>query len=103
MTEVLLRNDLQMASGSDVAVTAPFAGVVVAIAHGADKQVGAGAALVVLEAMKMEHEVIAQTGGVVRRVEVAVGDTVEEGQVLLVLAAGAAGAASAVDAANAEP
>jgi acetyl-CoA carboxylase carboxyltransferase component len=103
MTAVLLRNDLQMASGSDVAVTAPFAGVVVAIAHGADKQVGAGAALVVLEAMKMEHEVIAQTGGVVRRVEVAVGDTVEEGQVLLVLTAGAAGAASPVDAANAEP
>jgi acetyl-CoA carboxylase carboxyltransferase component len=92
-----------MASGSDVAVTAPFAGVVVAIAHGADKQVGAGTALVVLEAMKMEHEVIAQTGGVVSSVEVAVGDTVEEGQLLLVLAAGAAGAVSVVDAANAEP
>jgi acetyl-CoA carboxylase carboxyltransferase component len=35
--------------------------------------------------MKMEHEVIAERGGVVRRVEVAVGDTVEEGQLLAVI------------------
>jgi acetyl-CoA carboxylase carboxyltransferase component len=76
-----------MSSPSEVAVTAPFAGVVVAMAHGADDPVGAGSALIVLEAMKMEHEVIAQTDGVVRRVEVAVGDAVEEGQLLLVLAA----------------
>ena len=78
-----------MSSPAEVAVTAPFAGVVVAMAHGADDQVGAGSALIVLEAMKMEHEVIAQTDGVVRRVEVAIGDAVEEGQLLLVLAAGA--------------
>jgi acetyl-CoA carboxylase carboxyltransferase component len=76
-----------MSAPSEVAVTAPFAGVVVAMAHGADDQVGAGSALIVLEAMKMEHEVIAQTDGVVSRVEVAIGDAVEEGQLLLVLAA----------------
>jgi acetyl-CoA carboxylase carboxyltransferase component len=76
-----------MSSPSEVAVTAPFAGVVVAMAHGADEPVGAGSALIVLEAMKMEHEVIAQTDGVVSRVEVAIGDAVEEGQLLLVLAA----------------
>ena len=76
-----------MSSPSEVAVTAPFAGVVVALAHEADEQVGAGAALIVLEAMKMEHEVIAQTDGVVSRVEVTVGESVEEGQLLLVLAA----------------
>jgi acetyl-CoA carboxylase carboxyltransferase component len=76
-----------MTASSEIAVTAPFAGVVVAMARGADEQVGAGSALIVLEAMKMEHEVVAQTDGVVRRVEVAVGDAVEEGQVLLVLTA----------------
>jgi acetyl-CoA carboxylase carboxyltransferase component len=76
-----------MSSPSEFAVTAPFAGVVVAMAHGADEPVGAGSALIVLEAMKMEHEVIAQTDGVVSRVEVAIGDAVEEGQLLLVLAA----------------
>jgi len=67
-------------------VTAPFAGTVIAIARGPDEPVRAGAALVVLEAMKMEHEVIADTDAIVRRVEVSVGDTVDEGQLLAVLA-----------------
>src|SRR5436190_9942332 len=79
--------------GSEVAVTAPFAGTVIAIAREATEPVRAGAALVVLEAMKMEHEIVAGSDGVVRRVEVAVGDTVDEGQVLAVVAAGEAAAA----------
>jgi acetyl-CoA carboxylase carboxyltransferase component len=79
-----------MPPASDVSVTAPFAGVVVAIAHGVDEPVRAGAALLVLEAMKMEHEVLAQSDGVVLRVAVAVGDAVQEGELLVVLAAGAA-------------
>jgi acetyl-CoA carboxylase carboxyltransferase component len=74
-----------MSSVAELAVTAPFAGVVVSVAHEADEAVGAGAALLVLEAMKMEHEVLAQSDGVVLSVEVAVGDAVEEGQVLLML------------------
>jgi acetyl-CoA carboxylase carboxyltransferase component len=69
-------------------VVAPFAGTVIAIAHQPDEPVAPGTALVVLEAMKMEHEVIAQDGGVVRRVDVSVGDTVTEGQVLAVLEPG---------------
>ncbi len=76
-----------MAPPSEVAVTAPFAGVVVAVPHPPGGLVRAGVALVVLEAMKMEHEVLAQADGVVRSVEVAVGDAVQEGEVLLVLAA----------------
>jgi acetyl-CoA carboxylase carboxyltransferase component len=77
-----------MDSGPDLNVIAPFAGTVIAIAHGPDEPVKAGWALVVLEAMKMEHEVIAESDGVVARVEVAVGETVDEGQLLAVLAAG---------------
>jgi acetyl-CoA carboxylase carboxyltransferase component len=69
----------------ELSVKAPFAGVVVSVAHAADERVSAGAPLVVLEAMKMEHEVLAEAGGVVRSVEVATGETVQEGQVLLVL------------------
>ena len=64
---------------------APFAGVVVSLAYEPEQPVGAGKALLVLEAMKMEHEVLAETGGVVRRIEVAVGEAVEEGQTLLVI------------------
>ncbi|HMH46889.1 MAG TPA: acetyl-CoA carboxylase biotin carboxyl carrier protein subunit, partial [Solirubrobacteraceae bacterium] len=74
-----------MSSSPDIAVTAPFAGVVVSLAYEAEQLVGAGTAVLVLEAMKMEHEVLAETGGVVRRIEVAVGDAVEEGQTLLVM------------------
>jgi acetyl-CoA carboxylase carboxyltransferase component len=65
---------------------APFSGTVIAIAHGADEAVSAGAAVIVLEAMKMEHEVVAERDGVVSSLQVAVGDAVEEGQLLAVLA-----------------
>jgi acetyl-CoA carboxylase carboxyltransferase component len=78
-----------MPADAELAVAAPFAGVVVSVAHQADEQVAAGAPLLVLEAMKMEHEVLAERGGVVRRVEVAIGESVEEGQLLLVLLPGA--------------
>jgi acetyl-CoA carboxylase carboxyltransferase component len=67
-------------------VRAPFTGVVIAAACKPGESVRAGALLAVLEAMKMEHEVVAVADGEVRRVEVAVGETVEEGQTLIVLA-----------------
>jgi pyruvate/2-oxoglutarate dehydrogenase complex dihydrolipoamide acyltransferase (E2) component len=70
---------------SELPVLAPFAGTVVAIARDPDDQVGTGEALVVLEAMKMEHEILAEVDGVVRALNVAVGDTVEEGQQLAIL------------------
>jgi len=73
---------------AEQAVVAPFAGTVIAIAHQPDEPVIPGTALIVLEAMKMEHEVIAQAGGMVRRIDVSVGDTVTEGQVLAVVEPG---------------
>src|SRR5581483_5408985 len=66
-------------------VLAPFAGTVVAVWHERDDPITAGQAIVVLEAMKMEHEVVAEVDGTVQRVEVAVGDTVEPGQRLATL------------------
>jgi len=78
-----------MASPDQLAVTAPFAGVVVAIPHGNEEPVGAGTAVVVLEAMKMEHEVLVEAEGVIAGLAVAVGDAVEEGQLLLTLEPGA--------------
>jgi len=75
-----------MGARAELTVTAPFAGVVVAIPHAPEERVRAGSPVLVLEAMKMEHEVLAEAGGVVRRVEVAIGEAVREGQVLLSLA-----------------
>ncbi len=83
-----LRHDCAMPSPTELEVTAPFAGVVVAVEHGPGGSVRAGAAVVMLEAMKMEHEIVVEVGGVVSSVAVAVGDTVQEGELLLVLAPG---------------
>jgi biotin carboxyl carrier protein len=47
--------------------------------------VTAGQALVVLEAMKMEHTVVAPVDGVVGEVRAGPGDQVETGQVLAVV------------------
>jgi acetyl-CoA carboxylase carboxyltransferase component len=79
-------DDLEMTPPAMVSVTAPFASVVVALPHGDSDHVGAGAAVVVLEAMKMEHEVLAEIDGIVVEVAVAVGDSVQQDQLLLVLA-----------------
>jgi acetyl-CoA carboxylase carboxyltransferase component len=84
-------------TGADAVVSAPFAGVVIALAGEPEEPVRAGSVLVVLEAMKMEHEVLASADGVVSRVEVAVGDTVVEGQVLMVVAEGETEAVGAQD------
>ncbi len=81
-----------MPAADALTITAPFSGTVIAIAHGPDEAVRAGAAVIVLEAMKMEHEVIADADGYVDRIDVTVGDTVDEGQLLAVLRPGAAAA-----------
>ncbi len=77
-----------MAATSEISVTAPFAGVVVAINGERERAVAAGAPLVVLEAMKMEHEVLAETAGTIGELAVAVGEVVEEGQLLLTMTPG---------------
>jgi acetyl-CoA carboxylase carboxyltransferase component len=89
-----LSDDLPMSAAADLPVLAPFAGVVVALPRVPEDAVGAGSALIVLEAMKMEHEVLAEIDGVVGELAVALGDAVEEGQLLLTLAPGARGDAA---------
>ena len=79
---------------------APLTGTVVSVAVTAGQPVAPGDELLVIEAMKMEHEVRAQAAGRVREVPVAPGATVPAGAVLVVLAeAGpdAAGPAQAGD------
>ena len=88
-------DDLRMATTDQMAVKAPFAGVVVALSGEPGERIAAGAPVAILEAMKMEHEVLAETGGVVAELAVAIGDAVEEGQLLVRLEPGAAEAAPA--------
>ncbi len=75
-------------SASEHLVIAPFAGVVVQIARGGDQHVAEGDVLIVLEAMKMEHEVLAEAEGIVGAVQVRAGDSVVEGQPLMQIRVG---------------
>jgi acetyl/propionyl-CoA carboxylase alpha subunit len=63
----------------------PMPGAVVRVAVVPGDPVAAGAVLLTLEAMKMEHAVRAPHDGVVREVRVAAGDQVDAGTVLVVL------------------
>jgi acetyl/propionyl-CoA carboxylase alpha subunit len=63
----------------DGAVLTPMPGRIVAVAVAVGDAVIAGQALVVLEAMKMEHALTASAEGRVKEVRVAVGDQVTEG------------------------
>jgi 3-methylcrotonyl-CoA carboxylase alpha subunit len=68
-------------------LTAPMPGKVVKVLVVEGQEVAAGAPLVVLEAMKMEHTVRSAIAGVVRAVRVAVGDQVDSEHVLAVVTA----------------
>jgi len=74
--------DAGAAAGS---LVAPMPGAVLRVLVAAGDSVSAGDALIVLEAMKMEHGIDAPSDGVVAELFVAAGDQVETGQVLLVL------------------
>jgi acetyl-CoA carboxylase carboxyltransferase component len=66
---------------TDIAV--PFAGTVLKVAVASGDTVSAGSVVVVLESMKMEHVVEAESAGLIESVRVAVGDAVQSGDVLL--------------------
>ncbi len=71
--------------GGPSRIEAPIPGKVVAVNVAAGDEVEPGLALVVLEAMKMENELVAEQAGTVREVHVAPGDTVSAGTVLVEL------------------
>ena len=69
--------------GGDGRVTAPMPGRVLALDVQVGQRVVAGDRLVVLEAMKMEHRLVAKLAGTVRVVNVAEGDQVGDGSILI--------------------
>ena len=81
-----LRDPFEQAeAGADVAdrVSAPMPGKIVRVSAEAGAAVKRGQPLVVLEAMKMEHTLTAPADVKIESVDVAVGDQVREGTVLL--------------------
>ena len=64
----------------------PLPGTVVAVHVGDGDVVAEGTVLMVVEAMKMEHTIVAAAAGTVDQVRFAVGDRVDEGDLLVALA-----------------
>jgi biotin carboxyl carrier protein len=73
------------AASSGTKVAAPMQGQIVKLAVGVGAKVSKGAVLAVLEAMKLENEILAPVGGTVLEILVAKGQTVESQQPLFVL------------------
>ena len=73
------------AAAGGLKVTCPLPGTVLSINVKEGDTVAAGQTVVVLEAMKMENNIDAERGGVVKQVLVQAGATVMEGDVLLVI------------------
>lgn len=66
-------------------VNAPMAGTILKVNVSAGDSVSEGDTLVVLEAMKMENEIVAPGDGVVGEVFVSANDRVESDQILLTI------------------
>jgi acetyl-CoA/propionyl-CoA carboxylase biotin carboxyl carrier protein len=71
--------------GDGEAIAAEMQGTILSVDVAEGDEVAAGDVVCVLEAMKMENDVVADKGGVVSRVVVGEGDSVDMGDVLVVL------------------
>jgi len=67
-------------------VAAPMPGTIIKVAVGAGDAVTKGQTILVLEAMKMENEIMAPKDGTIEEVKVSEGVSVNAGDILIVLA-----------------
>ena len=74
-----------VATGAGAELKAPMAGTILDVKVSVGQQVNAGDVLFILEAMKLENEVVAEFSGVVKSIAVAKGASVQNGQVLVVI------------------
>lgn len=73
-------------AGSGTPVNAPLPGTILSVNVSNGQSVKAGQVLVVIEAMKMENEIMAPSDGTVTSVAVSKGQSVESGTALVYLA-----------------
>lgn len=82
----LSQSEIKIASGGgNIKVEAPMAGKILDIKTKVGASVKKGEVLLILEAMKMENEIVAPGDAVVASVDVSVGDSVEISQILATL------------------
>ncbi len=71
--------------GDDVEVTAPMQGTILDLKVSDGHQVKAGDTLMILEAMKLENDIVAPKDGIVKSIHVSKGSNVATGECLLVM------------------
>ncbi len=88
-SELIIIPRFRASSGEELAggCVAPMTGVIRKVNVSAGDSVEEGAVLLVLEAMKMEHQLVAHASGIVSEVRVEVGQMVDPDEVLVVLEA----------------
>ena len=79
------RSAASAAAGAGFKVTCPLPGTVIALKVKEGDTVSAGQTVAILEAMKMENNIDAGKGGVVKQILAQAGATVMEGDVLMVI------------------
>jgi len=88
----------QAAAGGPSTVSAPLPGTITKVAVNNGQKVKKGDVLVVMEAMKMANDIVAEADGTVTKVVVSVGQSVNQGEALVEFQADAKAAAPAAPA-----
>ncbi len=81
-------NSMRVKDDLDEHIKSPMQGTVVSLKVNKGDRVSKGSTLMILEAMKMENEIISNTSGVVEDIFVSQGQNVNSGDVLLVISQG---------------
>ncbi len=83
--EVKAKSDIQTSQQTRMTLQSPMPGMVVDIKAKPGQQVAAGDILMIVEAMKMEHQIKSPCTGIVVSVNSSIGDQVAEGAVLMAI------------------
>jgi len=73
------------AAQGGVKIEAPMSGKILAVKANAGQAVKKGDVVVILEAMKMENDIVAPSDGTISSIDVTVGQTVESGSTIATL------------------
>jgi biotin carboxyl carrier protein len=82
---MLSRRGGAAAESGEISIKSPMPGLIVAVPVEEGQEVKAGQTVVILESMKMQNELKTPRDGVVQRISVAAGQTVEQKKVLVTI------------------
>jgi biotin carboxyl carrier protein len=83
---MLTQRGAGMSQSGEIAIKAPMPGLIAAVTVTEGQEVAAGQTVVILESMKMQNELRTTRGGIVQRIQVQPGQSVEQNKVLVTIA-----------------